>query len=130
MNITMLMCVTPSSFIGGDRAFIQLTFNGKDYSAQDENLIFQFYQINGAFPHSGPANAQNEIILIKGAGFKSTSKIYCSLNKTEMAAIEITENLIKCPMTWPGKDPKATGSVKLGMSMDGSWTDFGTFFYY
>lgn len=43
MNVTMLMCVTPSSFIGGDRAFIQLTFNGKDYSAQDENLIFQFY---------------------------------------------------------------------------------------
>ena len=33
-------------------------------------------------------------------------------------------------MTWPGKDPKVTGSVKLGISIDGSWTSFGTFFYY
>lgn len=70
MNETSMMCVTPSSFIGGDRAFVQLTFNNKDFSAQDENLIFQFYSILGSFPHSGPSNAQNEVILVKGAGFK------------------------------------------------------------
>jgi hypothetical protein len=35
-----MMCVTPASFVGGDRAFLQLTFNNKDFSAIDEALIF------------------------------------------------------------------------------------------
>lgn len=39
MNSTNMMCITPSSFIGGDRAFIQITFNDKDFSTED-NLIF------------------------------------------------------------------------------------------
>jgi hypothetical protein len=37
----------------------------------------------GSFPKSGPANAKNEFILVKGAGFKPTATIYCWLNKTE-----------------------------------------------
>lgn len=124
------MCITPSSFIGGDRALIQITFNSKDYS-QEDNLIFQFYSILGSFPKSGPSNARNEVILVKGAGFKPTSTIYCFLNKTEkMLALEVTENLIKCPMIWPSKDLSATGAVRFGISMEGSWTDFGDFFYY
>jgi hypothetical protein len=52
------------------------------------------------------------------------------LNHTDYPAIEITPTLIKCPMMFPGKDPRATGGVKFGMSMDGSWTDFGIFYYY
>jgi len=127
---TQMMCVTPSSFVGGDRAFVQITFNGKDFSAQDEKLIFQFYSILGSFPHSGPSNAQNEVILVRGAGFKQSAVVFCSLNKTEMPPVEVTENRIKCPMVWPGKDHKATGSVKFGISFDGSWTDFGNFYYY
>lgn len=70
------------------------------------------------------------MILVKGAGFHTTAQVYCSLNKTEVPAIEVTENRIKCPMVWPGKDMHQTGSVKFGISFDGSWTDFGNFFYY
>lgn len=70
------------------------------------------------------------MILIKGAGFNLDSQIYCELNKTTQPAVEVTENLIKCPMSWPGKDPRSTGLVKFGMSMDGSWTDFGNFYFY
>jgi len=33
MNVTLMMCVTPNSFVGGDRAFVQITFNNRDYSA-------------------------------------------------------------------------------------------------
>lgn len=32
INETQMMCVTPSSFVGGDRAFVQLTFNNLDFS--------------------------------------------------------------------------------------------------
>lgn len=45
INETQIMCITPSSFIGGDRAFVQLTFNNLDYSEQNENFVFQFYSI-------------------------------------------------------------------------------------
>jgi hypothetical protein len=39
-----------------------------------------------------------------------------------MAAVEVTENLIKCPMVWPGKNPRTTGAVKFSMRMNGAWT--------
>lgn len=107
----MMMCVAPASFIGGDRVFIQLTFNNMDYSEQDERLIFSFYQVKGAFPHSGPSNSVNEVILIRGAGFKPKGTVYCSLNDTLVQALEVSTTLIKCPMTLPNKDPHATGAV-------------------
>jgi hypothetical protein len=82
-NKTTMMCMTPSYFIGGDRAFVQLTFNNYDYSDFDDNLVFQFYQIGSMFPKSGPSNTQNEVITIKGSGFVPKSKVVCSLNRTE-----------------------------------------------
>jgi hypothetical protein len=33
-------------------------------------------------------------------------------------------------MSWPGKDPSVTGSVKLGIRIVDSWSDLGDFFYY
>jgi len=109
---------------------IQVTFNNKDYSETADNLIFQFYQINGIFPHSGPADAVNEVILVKGLGIKTDSKVICDFNRTRQNAIEVSDNLIKCPMTWPGKDPQATGLVKLGVFVDESWSDLGNFYFY
>ena len=41
-----------------------------------------------------------------------------------------TNNIIKCPMVLPSKDPSVTGNVKFGVMVDGSWTDFGNFHYY
>lgn len=54
----------------------------------------------------------------------------CVLNKTEIAPVEVTSTLIKCPMCLPNKDPKATGNVKFGVSFDKSYNDFGNFYYY
>jgi len=125
-----MLCSSPSGFVGGDKVHVQLTFNGEDYSTDSDSNVFLYYSIQGAFPHSGPSNAFEESILIKGHGFKPNSKVLCSLNRTESYALEITENVIRCPMTWQGKDPDAIGAVKFGMSMDGSWTDFGTFYFY
>ena len=42
-NETHMVCLTPGHFIGGDRAYVQLTFNNLDYSELSEDLIFQFY---------------------------------------------------------------------------------------
>lgn len=76
-----------------------------DYSQESDSLSFNYFNIVGAFPHSGPANAGDETILIRGAGFNPKSKVYCNLNRTDSLAVEITPNLIKCPMMYPGKDP-------------------------
>ena len=35
-----------------------------------------------------------------------------------------------CPMCLPDKDPNVYGSVKFGIAFEGSWTDFGDFYYY
>jgi hypothetical protein len=38
-----MKCVAPGSFIGGDRAYVQLTFNNIDYSDVGEKLMFSFF---------------------------------------------------------------------------------------
>lgn len=40
-------------------------------------MIFNFYDIHTSFPHSGPADSSNEVILVKGAGFSANSNIKC-----------------------------------------------------
>lgn len=129
-NETTMMCASPSGFVGGDSVHVQLTFNGADFTAPNENLIFTFYNVFGSFPRSGPADSFSESILVKGAGFKPSSKVICHLNHTDVPAQEVSPGLIRCPMALPGKDPWATGNVKFGVSIDGSWTDFGNFYYY
>ena len=57
VNETMMQCSAPGSFIGGDRAYVQLTFNNNDYSEVSDRLIFSFFHIGNSFPHSGPADA-------------------------------------------------------------------------
>jgi hypothetical protein len=72
INETTVMCATPNGFSGGDQAYVQLTFNAKDYTAENSNLVFSYYNVLGSFPRSGPSDAFNEVILIRGAGFKPT----------------------------------------------------------
>lgn len=107
-----------------------MTFNGVDYTPVKDDIVHTFYNIFGSFPQSGPADAFDEVILVKGAGFKQGTQVMCVLNKTEIAPIEISSNLIKCPMALPTKDPTATGNVKFGVSFDHHYNDFGNFAYY
>lgn len=107
-----------------------MTFNDADYTDQRDDLIFRFYNIFGSFPHSGPSDAYNEFILVKGAGFSIVKDVFCSLNKTVVPAAEVTPNLIKCPMALQSKDPSSTGPVKFGVILDKGWFDFDLFYYY
>ena len=113
------MCVSPNGFAGGDKVNVQLTYNDQDYTPAAENLVFRYYAIFGSFPHSGPSDAYNEVIVVKGAGLTVSQKVICSLNSTEIAPVKITDNMIECPMALPNKDPYSTGNVKFGLLFDG-----------
>lgn len=82
LNETTMMCASPSGFRGGDQAFVSLTFNAKDYTKNDQAGVFSFFNIIGSFPRSGPADAYDEVILIRGAGFKPGAEVICQLNNT------------------------------------------------
>lgn len=40
VNDTTMVCASPSGFVGGDRTYVSLTFNGNDYSEPSDNAIF------------------------------------------------------------------------------------------
>ena len=82
-----------------------------DYTPLQENMVFNFYAIFGSFPHSGPANGFNEVILVKGAGLSISSAIMCHLNKTDVAPVRVFDDVIECPMVLHNKDPSVTGYV-------------------
>ena len=131
MDPHTMMCLSPNGFIGGDKVYVQLSYNDMDYTPMQENMVFNFYAIFGSFPHSGPADGFKETILIRGAGLgQSNSQILCTLNKTDIAPVMVTDELIQCPMCLPDKDPSVTGYVPFGISFDGNWNDFGQFYYY
>ena len=120
-----MMCLSPNGFIGGDKIYIQLTFNDMDYTPVKEHMVFNFYAIFGSFPHSGPADGFKETILVKGAGLNIGGKIWCHLNKTDVAPVSISEDVIQCPMCLKDKDPHMTGYVQFGLNFDGTFNDFG-----
>lgn len=125
-----MMCVTPNGFLGGDRVNVQLTFNDMDYTPELENMVYSFYAVFGSFPKSGPADCANEVILVKGAGLNTSNVIRCHLNNTEVAPVSVSDTLIECPMALPTKDPTVTGYVGFGLNFDGTFNDFGEFYYY
>ena len=45
-----MMCMSPNGFRGGDKVYVQLTFNDNEYSEINENLVFNFYAISSSFP--------------------------------------------------------------------------------
>jgi hypothetical protein len=125
-----MVCVSPSGFLGGEGVDVQLTFNGEDYTEKKDFMVFNYYTVLGSFPHSGPADGFDQVILVRGKGFKSTDKVICSLNNTNIAPVDVSPNLIQCPMCLPTKDPNAIGSVKFGVQIHGVFNDFGNFYYY
>jgi len=124
-----MKCASPTGWVGGDQVKVDLTFNGVDYT--DASFPFSFYNIYGSFPKSGPADAYDDFIRIRGKGFrKDESTILCVLNGTEVAPVSIKGSQIKCPMvldTWPSDRYE---SVNFHIKIDGSTHDFGNFHYY
>ena len=125
-----MMCASPPGFYGGESVNLQMTFNGMDFTEVSEKFVYNFYTILGSFPHSGPADAFDQVILVRGAGLKASDEVVCRLNNTDIAPVDVSPNLIQCPMCLPNKDPHKTGEVKFGVKIFGVYNDFGSFYYY
>ena len=67
---------------------------------------------------------------MKGAGLTTSSHVKCNLNSTEINPVHIYDDVIECPMVLPDKDPSVIGYVPFGLNFDGTWNDFGSFYYY
>jgi hypothetical protein len=130
VNSTHVKCLSPNGFKGGEQVHIQITFNDNDYTPIMDKIKFRYYVIFDSFPKSGPADGFTETIVIKGAGLNTGQSVLCSLNNTDIAPVSINDNFILCPMCLPWKDPEAIGPVKFGLMFDGSWNEFGEFYYY
>ena len=107
---------------------MDLTFNGVDYT--DASFPFSFYNIFGSFPKSGPSDAYDQYIQVKGKGFRSDSTILCVLDGVEYAPLTVHQGVIKCPMvkeSWPIDKYE---SVPFSILIDGSKHQFGNFHYY
>ena len=49
-----------------------MTFNGADYTDIKDFMVFNYYTILGSFPHSGPADGFDQVILVRGNGLRSS----------------------------------------------------------
>lgn len=108
---------------------VQVTFNGEDYS--ENNFTFYYYNIVRAFPRSGPSDGNGGPIRIEGSGFRNNTEIYCSLDKVLYEPLEVTSDLIKCPMVKNKNGPEYFGAVDFAIIIDGNWHKFtGGFQYY
>lgn len=68
-----MKCATPAGWKGNDTVLVDLTFNGVDFT--EATFPFTFYNIFGSFPKSGPSEATNQYIQVRGAGFDPKWKI-------------------------------------------------------
>lgn len=91
-----MKCAAPSGFGGGDKVWVDLTFNGVDFT--DNKFEFNYYAFYGSFPKSAPYDATNQFIQVRGKGFSNDMAILCILDDQEMAPLSVHYNLIKCPM--------------------------------
>jgi len=91
-----MKCASPSGFGGGDRVYVDLTFNGVDFT--DNKFEYNYYAFFGSFPKSAPYDATNQFIQVRGKGFTNDMAILCILDNVEMAPLAVHYNLIKCPM--------------------------------
>ncbi len=62
---------------------------------------------------SGPSDGTGGPIRIEGSGFKNDSEIFCILDKIAYFPLEITPNLIKCPMPVAARGSEWTGGVPI-----------------
>jgi len=144
-----MKCASPSGWAGGDRVWVDLTFNGIDFT--ENKFEFDFYAFYGSFPKSAPYDATNQFIQVRGKGFTQDMAILCILDGQEMAPLAVHFNLIKCPMHLDkdkdtrrmlrgkaapenkqshGQGENDFGSASFAVKLEGIKQGFGNFHYY
>lgn len=128
-----MKCASPSGWSGGDQVYVDLTFNGKDFT--ENRFVYSYYSYFGSFPKSGPIEQDHsqptQYIQVRGKGFRDDMSILCMLNGTEIAPFEVHPTLIKCPMVDPdGEAPLAGTAAAFAVKIDGSQQSFDDFYYF
>ena len=101
-NETSIICVTPGGWGSGNAVHIELTYNKEDYTQSDS--IFNFYNIFGAHPRSGPADGTGGPMRIVGNGFRNTSEIMISFDTVKYKPLDLNneEITVKIPRSRHG----------------------------
>lgn len=138
-NATM-KCAAPSGWSGGDQVYVDLTFNGRDFT--ENRFVYSYYSFFGSFPKSGPAEPMgrrrrlddhqpSQFIQVRGKGFREDMSVLCMLNGTAYRPEEVHPTLIKCAMSDPFGEPPVAGTcAAFAVSIDGSKQSFDDFCYY
>lgn len=123
-----MKCASPAGWSGGEKVKVDLTFNGVDYT--DASFDFFLYNIFQSFPKSGPSDAVNQYIQVKGIGFREHFTVICALNDTELPPVNVKPGKIKCPMHLPNWPAEKQGTIPFHITIDGVKHPFGNFHYY
>jgi hypothetical protein len=110
-----------------------VTFDGSDYD--NNKYEFTLYNIEKAYPRSGPSDGKGGDITVSGQGFrKEAGKVEpkCRFNGTIYDPVSVTWSAITCPMPAAEAGASYYGNVDLAVTANGAdWHEFtGGFQYY
>ena len=119
INSTTVACSTPGGWRSGTVTYVELSFNGVDYS--NNKQAFRFYQIDRVFPLSGPS-VGGTVVSIIGSGLIPDIKKgnpACRVGGLVTNATSVSSELIQfqLPPAWEG--PDFNGHADLYYTLDG-----------
>lgn len=119
----LVYCASPGGWGSGTAATVGITFNGVDFV--EGNSTFNFFQIDGVRPRSGPSTGSVKGIEVYGSGFVDNPNALCVLDGVESKPLKIEWDRIICPMLPSKYGPGFTGKVDFEVSANG--VDFKKF---
>ena len=124
-----VLCTTPGGWGVGNEATVELTFNGVDFT--NYNKTFVFFQIDGAYPQSGPSIGSDKPITVHGSGFRYNENATLYINDRTLETIEASWYELKYPLPPASQGPWFLGSVLFETTVNGvDYTRFPNGFYY
>jgi hypothetical protein len=125
---TVVYCTTPGGWGSGNEAVVDVTFNGIDFT--NSNSKFYFFQIDGVFPQSGPAEGSPLGVTVYGSGFLRNDNASCSFDAVDYKPLYMDSSKLVCPMP-PAKSPDFYGRVNFEVTINGAdYKKFGKGFVY
>jgi hypothetical protein len=118
-----IMCIAPGGWSVGAEAVVEVTMNGNDYT--NFNHTFNFFQIDGVTPQSGPAHGSETPITVTGSGFRNARNAALFVNHQPAKLVSFGDDFVSFEMPEAKYGEGYTGSVDLDASING--VDFHSF---
>lgn len=113
----VVYCTSPGGWGSGNEASVDVTFNGIDFT--NSNSKFYFFQIDDAFPLSGPATGSIYGVTVYGSGFLKNDNASCSFDSVDYKPLHMDSFKMVCPMP-PAKSPDFFGRINFEVSVNGA----------